>query len=81
MYSDNASTLPWATYRRRYFDEMKTQRPRIAALAERVRTGETITLLCSSACERESRCHRSLLRELIEAELQGGNLTDGHGTP
>jgi uncharacterized protein YeaO (DUF488 family) len=72
MYSDTASTLPWATYRRRYLDEMKLQRLRIAALAARVRAGETITLLCSSACERESRCHRSLLRELIEAELTGG---------
>jgi hypothetical protein len=31
--------------------------------------GETITLLCSSACTRESRCHRSLLKELIERRL------------
>jgi uncharacterized protein YeaO (DUF488 family) len=77
MYSTNASTLPWASYRRRYLEEMKTQRPRIAVLAERVRAGETVTLLCSSACERESRCHRSLLSELIDAELQGGNLTGG----
>ena len=27
--------------------------------------GETITLLCSSACTRESRCHRSVLKQLI----------------
>jgi uncharacterized protein YeaO (DUF488 family) len=74
MYSQTASILPWATYRRRYLDEMK--RPRIAALAARVRSGETITLLCSSACERESRCHRSLLRELIEAEVTDAKLTD-----
>ena len=40
-----------------------------AELAQRVQGGETITLLCSSACTRESRCHRSLLRELIEARL------------
>jgi len=56
---------------------MKAQRARIAALAERVGAGETITLLCSSACDRESRCHRSLLRELIEGELQADNLTGG----
>jgi hypothetical protein len=30
---------------------------------------ETITLLCSSACVRESRCHRSILKELIKAQL------------
>ncbi len=76
MYSQDASTLPWASYRRRYLDEMKMQRARIIALADRVRAGETITLLCSSACIRESRCHRSLLRELIEAELQSGKLAE-----
>jgi len=38
-------------------------------LAARVRQGETITLLCSSACVDESRCHRSLLRELIESAV------------
>jgi uncharacterized protein YeaO (DUF488 family) len=58
--------LPWEIYRARYLKEMLAQKPKIAALADRVRQGETITLLCSSACEREARCHRSLLRALIE---------------
>jgi hypothetical protein len=40
-------------------------------LARRSQAGETITLLCSSACTRESRCHRSLLKELIDAAAQG----------
>ena len=31
-----------------------------------VRAGETISLLCSSACTDARRCHRSLLRALIE---------------
>jgi uncharacterized protein YeaO (DUF488 family) len=76
MYADNASKLPWTTYRRRYLDEMRSQQPLIAAIARRVASGETITLLCSSACERDSRCHRSLLRELVEAEVARGDLAD-----
>jgi uncharacterized protein YeaO (DUF488 family) len=43
---------------------------RIAELAKQVAGGETITLLCSSQCVRESRCHRSILKELIEAEIE-----------
>jgi hypothetical protein len=39
----------------------------IESFARRVREGDTITLLCSSACEDEARCHRSIVRELIEA--------------
>ena len=39
---------------------------KIRALAVRVRAGEMITLLCSSQCTREDRCHRSLLKGLIE---------------
>ncbi len=39
-------------------------------LRQRVAAGETLTLLCSSACDREARCHRSLLRELIEREVK-----------
>jgi uncharacterized protein YeaO (DUF488 family) len=62
------SPLPWPQYRSRYLKEMQSQREAIRTLADRVRRGETITLMCSSACERESRCHRSLLKELIEAE-------------
>jgi uncharacterized protein YeaO (DUF488 family) len=57
--------ISWETYRMRYLTEMKSQADAIAELARRVRAGQTITLLCSSQCERESRCHRSLLKELI----------------
>lgn len=56
----------WTEYRQRYLREMLKHKPEIQVLADRVQAGETITLLCSSSCERESRCHRSLLRELIE---------------
>ena len=48
---------------------MKQQTAVIGGLAARVKAGETITLLCSSQCERESRCHRSLLKELIEQAM------------
>jgi uncharacterized protein YeaO (DUF488 family) len=61
--------LSWDVYRQRYLKEMLAQKPKIKALADRVRAGETITLLCSSQCTREDRCHRSLLKALIEAQL------------
>jgi uncharacterized protein YeaO (DUF488 family) len=68
-YGKGVLKIPWQTYRVRYLTEMLKQKPAIAALAGRVREGQTITLLCSSSCERESRCHRSLLEELIRAEM------------
>jgi len=64
-------TLNWDIYRQRYLKEMLTQKSRIRALAQRVKAGETITLLCSAQCTREERCHRSLLKALIEKELVG----------
>jgi uncharacterized protein YeaO (DUF488 family) len=68
-YGKGGVKVGWEVYRRHYLEEMRgaAARGRIEELAGRVRGGETVTLLCSSACERESRCHRSLLAELIEA--------------
>jgi len=68
-YGKNGVEILWDTYRTAYLREMNSQVDRINALAERVKAGETITLLCSSQCRRESRCHRSLLKELIEKHL------------
>jgi uncharacterized protein YeaO (DUF488 family) len=68
-YGKRGVQIDWNTYRTAYLREMLAQTAAIAALAERVKAGETITLLCSSQCERESRCHRSLLKELIERRL------------
>lgn len=67
VYSE--AGLSWSEYRKRYLAEMQQPKPSfyIRALRERVKSGEGITLLCSSACEDENRCHRSLLKELIEA--------------
>ncbi len=67
--TDAASPMQWSQYRRRYLDEQKRNRAMIEELAKRVVAGEAITLLCSSSCLRESRCHRSLLRELIEGAM------------
>lgn len=62
--------LPWSAYRSAYLNEMRDQQQAIRELAARVQSGQTITLLCSSHCVRENRCHRSLLKTLIEAEMR-----------
>jgi uncharacterized protein YeaO (DUF488 family) len=59
----------WAEYRKRYLDEMKEQQERIRALAARLGAGQTITLLCWSACTDPERCHRTSLKGLIEKGL------------
>lgn len=68
--------LGWDVYCREYLKEMEAQQERIAELARRVAAGETITLLCSSACADESRCHRSLLKQLIEAAVPCAGMAD-----
>jgi len=66
VYGKSGPPISWDEYRTRYLAQMKGRQARIAELGARVRAGETITLLCSSACVDETHCHRSLLRELIE---------------
>lgn len=61
-----ATPITWRTYLNRYRAEMLGRRELIDALARRVVAGEQLTLLCSSACVRESRCHRSILKTMIE---------------
>ena len=62
------AALAWDAYVPLYYDEMRgaAQLWRIRALAARAAAGETITLLCSSACTDPARCHRTLLARLIE---------------
>jgi uncharacterized protein YeaO (DUF488 family) len=62
--------MTWSVYRASYLKQMKEKTEAIDALAKRVAAGETITLLCSSSCLREDRCHRSLLKELIERRIE-----------
>jgi len=49
---------------------MRAQQDRIDDLARRVVAGEPLALLCSSACVDSQRCHRTLLKELIETGLR-----------
>jgi uncharacterized protein YeaO (DUF488 family) len=65
-YGKTGPPLSWEDYRKRYLSEIAAQQPRIEELAARVRSGETLTLLCSNSCTDDERCHRSLLRGLIE---------------
>ncbi len=57
--------IDWPAFKERFLAEMNGPEKGvlITSLAERSRN-ETITLLCS--CRDESRCHRSILKELIE---------------
>jgi uncharacterized protein YeaO (DUF488 family) len=68
--------VTWQTYVAKYRAEMIPQKALIDALARRVAAGEQITLLCSSACERESRCHRSILKEMIERRVVRGEVDE-----
>jgi uncharacterized protein YeaO (DUF488 family) len=65
-YGKTGEVLPWDEYVPRYLREMESQKFWIRGFAERVAKGETITLLCSSACVDPARCHRTLLAELLE---------------
>ncbi len=55
--------VDWPAYEKRYLAEMKKKEDLLAPWAEKAR-GEVITLLC--ACKDESRCHRTLLKRLLE---------------
>ena len=66
FYGKHGLPIGWVEYRRRYLAEMRAQTDAIESLAARVARGETITLLCSSACVDPERCHRTLLKDLIE---------------
>lgn len=62
--------LPWPEYAKRFRAEMTGRAYWIDSFAKRLRDGDTITLLCSSACEDEAKCHRSIVRELLEAAAE-----------
>jgi uncharacterized protein YeaO (DUF488 family) len=67
IYGKHGEPISWESFRKRYREEMRAQTDLIKELAKLIAEGKTVTLLCSSACIEESRCHRSLLRELIES--------------
>lgn len=57
-----AQEIGWGEFRKRYLREMKSQQEKLHELQS---LGK-ITLLCSSTCFDERRCHRSLLKGLLE---------------
>jgi uncharacterized protein YeaO (DUF488 family) len=61
-----AGRIPWREFSRRYRAQLAADPAAQAALAELARRArrERLTLLC--ACEDERRCHRSILKRLIE---------------
>ena len=69
FYGKHGPPITWEQYRDRYLEEIKAQDELIDELAKLISEGKTVTLLCSSACEDETHCHRSLLKQLIEAKL------------
>jgi uncharacterized protein YeaO (DUF488 family) len=71
FYGKGQAPIGDAEYRRRYIKEMAgdAAREALGAVAERVAGGDTVTLLCSSACTDERRCHRTILKELIDRRL------------
>lgn len=70
FYGKTQAPITLDEYRARFLEELEPGLPRIAELAERVTRGETVTLLCSKTCLIEAACHRSIVRELIEAEVE-----------
>jgi uncharacterized protein YeaO (DUF488 family) len=66
VYGKTGPAIGWDEYARRFREEMLGAGYFIQSFAERIRQGETLTLLCSSACTDPARCHRSIVRELIE---------------
>jgi uncharacterized protein YeaO (DUF488 family) len=66
VYGKTGPAIAWDEYERRFRAEMTGQRYWLTGFADRVRTGSTLTLLCSSACVDASHCHRTIVAELIE---------------
>jgi uncharacterized protein YeaO (DUF488 family) len=65
-YGKNGPPISFEEYEQRFRVEMDRQRYWIESFAGRVRSGETMTLLCSSACVDEARCHRTLVKAMLE---------------
>ena len=66
FYGKHGPPIGWGEYRRRYLAEMRDRRDAVEQMATRLRGGEVVTLLCSSACHDPARCHRTLLARLLE---------------
>lgn len=71
----SAEPLSFEVYALRFRQELQGAQFWIQRFAEHVRRGETLTLLCSSACTDATRCHRSLVKDMIEAAAQAAPTT------
>jgi uncharacterized protein YeaO (DUF488 family) len=67
FHGKGGAPIAWQSYAARYLTEMggAQQLWRIRDLARRAAAGETVTLLCSSACRDPDHCHRTLLARLV----------------
>lgn len=66
--------LDGEAYEDRFLDELEREdaQRRLDELAERVREGETITLLCDHPSDApEEECHRFLVQRMVEERLEG----------
>ncbi|MFN3422051.1 MAG: DUF488 domain-containing protein [Armatimonadota bacterium] len=65
-------SISWDEFAHRYETQIATDPQAQAALNELAQraTHETITLLCS--CEDEAHCHRTLLKRMIERQIEKG---------
>ena len=70
FYGKHGPPISLALYLERYLQEMTQQKESIDELAALVEQGQTVTLLCSSACTDPAHCHRTVLKELIEQRIE-----------
>jgi uncharacterized protein YeaO (DUF488 family) len=66
LYGKHGPPIGWREYRRRYLAEIRDRREVLEQVAEKLRTGTNVTLLCSSTCHDPAHCHRTLLAKLLE---------------
>jgi uncharacterized protein YeaO (DUF488 family) len=71
VYGKTGEPIGWDEYARRFREEMEGRNFFLDGFAERVRRGETITLLCASSCVDPAKCHRSIVKEMLEARAKG----------
>ena len=69
FYGKSGPPISFEEYRPRFLSEIKDQEDKLESIARHLRGGESVTLLCSTACTDPARCHRTILEELIERRL------------
>jgi uncharacterized protein YeaO (DUF488 family) len=66
LTSFRAGKLSWEELAARYREEMSAREELLGRYRDLARR-QTLTLLCS--CQNEARCHRSLLKEILESAI------------